>query len=108
VQPDLLFVSNHRLEILTDAGASGAPDLAVEVLSPSTHRRDEITKLRLYENFGVDEYWIVDVTRVSIRVYRRSGEKLAFVSESFAETSDSVTTPMLPGLEIALEAIFED
>lgn len=63
VQPDVLYVSNNRLNILTKAGATGAPDLAIEVLSGSTKRRDAVTKLRLYENFGVDEYWIVDPAR---------------------------------------------
>jgi len=108
VQPDLLFVSNGRLNILTEAGVSGAPDLAVEVLSPSTHRRDEVTKLRLYENFGVDEYWIVDITRSTVRVYRRSEEKLFLINELFAEKKDSLTTPLLPELAIPLEVIFED
>ena len=108
VQPDLLYVSNGRLNILTEAGVSGAPDLAVEVLSASTHRRDEVTKLRLYEDFGVDEYWIVDTTHLSIRVYRRSTAKLEFVMEVLEEQNDELTTPLLPGLTVSLAEIFED
>jgi Uma2 family endonuclease len=107
VQPDLLYVSNGRLDIMSDVGAMGAPDLAVEVLSTSTRRRDEVTKLRLYENFGVDEYWIVDASRVAVRTYRRSRNKLALVSELSDEDGVMLTTPLLPGLAIPLAAIFE-
>jgi Uma2 family endonuclease len=108
VQPDLLYVSNGRLDIMSDAGAMGAPDLAVEVLSTSTRRRDEVTKLRLYENFGVDEYWIVDASRVAVRIHRRLRNKLALVSELLNEDGVTLTTPLLPGLAIPLAAIFED
>jgi len=104
VQPDILYVSNGRLNILTDAGAAGAPDLAVEVLSGSTRRRDTVTKLRLYENFGVEEYWMVDMQRASVHVHRRAGEKLA----EFGEVSERLETPLLPGLVVDVPAIFED
>ena len=108
VQPDLLYVSNDRLDIFTDAVAMGAPDLAVEVLSATTRRRDEVTKLRLYENFGVDEYWIIDTAKAAIRIYRRSGKRLALVAELLNEDGVMLTTPLLPGLAIPLAAIFED
>jgi Uma2 family endonuclease len=108
LQPDVLYVSKNRLNILSQIGASGAPDIAAEVLSPSTRRRDEVTKLRLYESFGVDEYWIVDLAKSAIRTYRRSGKKLAQVAELANEKGVTLTTPLLPGLAIPLEAIFED
>ena len=60
VQPDILFISNERREIITDNNISGAPDLVVEILSPSTADRDRELKLRLYARHGVREYWIVD------------------------------------------------
>jgi len=104
VQPDVLYVSNGRLNILTAAGASGAPDLAIEVLSESNRRHDEVTKLRLYENFGVEEYWIVDVRSESVRVFRRDGAKLVRAFEAF----ESVETPLLPGLTIEVPGLFED
>jgi Uma2 family endonuclease len=108
VQPDVLFVSNDRFTILTDAGATGAPDLAIEVSSASTLRRDEVIKLRLYESFGVDEYWIVDPFRESLRIHRRREGKLVLVSELSNEENARVTTPLLPRLAIPLAAIFED
>jgi Uma2 family endonuclease len=59
VQPDLIFVSPARRDVLRER-VHGAPDLVVEALSPSTARRDLGPKLRLYAESGVAEYWIVD------------------------------------------------
>jgi Uma2 family endonuclease len=60
VQPDIYFVSNNNLSILNDAGADGAPDLIIELLSPSNAYYDLRAKLQLYEKYGVKEYFIVD------------------------------------------------
>ena len=70
VQPDLLFVSEERRELISNAWLTGAPDLAVEILSPSTAERDRGLKLRLYERQGVREYWIVDADENTIDVWR--------------------------------------
>ena len=60
VQPDLLFISNERAHIITEQNIQGAPDLVVEILSPSTANRDWTTKRDLYARHGVKELWIVD------------------------------------------------
>ena len=60
VQPDLVFVSKARADIITRANIRGAPDLVVEILSPSTARRDWRDKFDLYELHGVPEYWMAD------------------------------------------------
>ncbi len=70
VQPDLVFVSGARREILTPAWIRGTPDLVVEILSPSTASRDLKLKLRLYERQGVPEYWVFDPEGDVVDVWR--------------------------------------
>lgn len=106
VQPDLLFISNASLNILTEKNIQGAPDLVVEVLSDSTRKRDEGIKLERYELLGVKEYWVVDPKRSEARIYRRSGERLQQVAELTAAARDLLTSPFFPGLEIPLFEIF--
>jgi len=83
VQPDIVFVSGERRDTITEAGIVGAPDLVVEILSPSTAGRDRTIKLRLYEREGVREYWIVDPDENVVDVWR-FGEEGAH--ERFTET----------------------
>jgi Uma2 family endonuclease len=60
VEPDLMFIRKDRLHIVSTAVVNGAPDILLEVLSPSTRDRDLGIKLALYESQGVPEYWIAD------------------------------------------------
>jgi Uma2 family endonuclease len=60
VQPDVIYISAERLEVLLRKRIEGAPDLLVEVLSPGSGRRDRGEKLNLYAQTGIREYWIVD------------------------------------------------
>jgi Uma2 family endonuclease len=106
VEPDLLFVSQTRLEILTSANVQGSPDLVVEILSPGTRRIDETTKRKLYETFGVQEYWVVDPELDTIKVYRRSQDAFEKVCELSAERNDVLTTPLVPGWSARLSDIF--
>lgn len=69
VQPDLIFVSKVRSEIIHPDWFRGAPDLVVEILSPTTRRRDRGAKLDLYRRQGVAEYWMVDGNARSVEVW---------------------------------------
>jgi Uma2 family endonuclease len=109
VEPDLLYVSNARQEqILTSQHVRGAPDLVIEIESPSTRKRDETIKRRLYERFGVSEYWVIDPELDLIKVYGQSEEQYTRLAELTLERNDTLTTPLLPGLEMPLAKIFED
>lgn len=109
VEPDLLYISHDRMEQLEPSPwVKGAPNLVVEVGSESTRKRDETIKRHLYERFGVDEYWVIDPELDAIKVYRRVGEHYERVSELTLERRDTLSTPLLPGLELPLLKIFED
>lgn len=68
VQPDILFVSRKRLRIIRNQ-VWGAPDLVVEVSSPSTARRDRTLKLSWYRQYGVRECWLIDPVRETVVVH---------------------------------------
>ena len=109
VEPDLIYVSHERARTIeTTPWVRGAPSLVVEVGSPSTRKRDETVKRRLYERFGVDEYWVVDPEIDAIKVFRRAGDRYERVAELLLENDDVLTTPLLPGFELRLPKIFED
>lgn len=106
VEPDLLYVSHERAEVLTAANVRGAPDIVVEIGSPGTRKRDEMIKRRLYERGGVPEYWVVDPELDIVRVYRRREHGFERPIELSREAGDVLTTPLLPGLEMPLAQVF--
>jgi Uma2 family endonuclease len=106
VQPDLLFISKERAQILTDKNVQGTPDLVIEVLSESTRRLDETIKLSLYDRYGVLEYWMFNAARQDVRVFRRSGERLVLVAELSAQAGGVLITSLLPGFELSMAGLF--
>ena len=107
VEPDLLYMSNERAaEVLTDANVQGAPELVIEIGSPSTRKRDETIKRRLYERAGVSEYWVVDPELDVVRVYRSGAEGFERPVELSTEANDVLSTPLLSGLALPLPRIF--
>lgn len=97
VQPDLFWVSPESSNChLIDHYWHGAPDLIIEILSPGTTRRDRGDKYRLYEKYGVREYWLVDADELYIEVYVLSDGKFArqglfSLGEQFTSACLSVT-----------------
>ena len=108
VEPDILFVGAARRAILTEANVAGAPDLVVEILSPSGRRYDEVLKRDLYERAGVTEYWLVDPEAETVKVLRRGtgGEGFDRPLLLSQRHGDAVTSTLLPGLDLPLAEIF--
>jgi Uma2 family endonuclease len=107
VQPDLLFISTSRATIVTEENVRGAPDLIVEIISEATRKKDEATKRKLYERFGVREYWIVDPELEVVKIFRRAQRGYARALELSKEADDVLTTEIFPGLKLGLSEIFE-
>jgi len=104
VQPDILFVSNERAHIRTPANIRGAPDLVVEILSPSSTSRDWRDKFELYSKHGVKEYWIVDPeNRVVWLALRRGG---ALEIAGTYGIGDTVSSSVLAGFSVKVDDIF--
>jgi Uma2 family endonuclease len=109
VEPDVLYISHERFaQLPSSQWIKGAPNLVIEIGSPSTRKRDETIKRRLYEKFGVDEYWVIDPELDTIKVYRRENERYERSAELSLERGDVLTTPLLPGLNLALATVFQD
>jgi Uma2 family endonuclease len=104
VQPDLLFVSKDQLHIITADNVQGAPDLVVEIRSPSTARQDWTTKRELYARHGVKEYWLVDPEAATVAILLFDDGELK-VTGVFGE-GESITSTVLEGFSIALADIF--
>lgn len=109
VEPDLLFVGGDQRSILTEANVQGPPALVVEILSPSTRRRDEGIKRRLFDQKGVREYWLVDLKNRCVSICRRSGDgSFPIVSTLSAAADEHVETPLLPGFELSVSELFAE
>ncbi|MGQ9558845.1 MAG: Uma2 family endonuclease [Desulfurispora sp.] len=104
-QPDIVFVARERLGISQEDRVYGAPDLVVEVLSPSSAYYDLRKKFRAYEKYGVKEYWVVDPEERSIEVYVRQETGLVRVSR--AEWGESIASvAVLSGFVCDVKFVF--
>ena len=104
VQPDLLFVAKDRLYIVTEDNVQGAPDLVVEILSKSTARYDRVHKLKIYSEFGVRSYWVVDAEAQTLEAFDLTGETPRLVAAHAGE--DTFRPDVFPGLEISLGEVW--
>ncbi len=104
IEPDLVFVSRERLGIITDRAIEGAPDLVVEVLSPSTQARDRGIKMRRYAATGIPHYWILDPVARALEEYRLGEQGYELTGTS---GPGSVFRPQrFPGLEIPIDDLW--
>jgi len=104
LQPDLVFVSRQRLDIIQENFIAGALDLVVEILSPSTAAHDRATKLNLYAEAGVPEVWLMDSLAKTVEVLKLQGNK--YLVDSIFAGRQTFTSSLFPGWEIVLDELF--
>ena len=105
VEPDISVVCDKSK--LDHHGCKGAPDLVVEILSPSTQRHDRLVKLRLYQRAGVREYWIVDPDARTVQVMLRDDDGNLQLHEIFSHR-DIAKVNVLEGCFIELAKVFAE
>ena len=103
IQPDIVVVCDNTKRHA--GGCLGAPDLVVEILSPSTAKMDRIVKFNKYMRDGVKEYWVVDPDTESLHVHLL--KEGTYYATSAYEDTDTVSVGILPGCEINLADVFE-
>ncbi len=104
VEPDISVVCDPAK--LDRIGCKGAPDLIMEILSPSTRRHDKARKLNLYQRAGVKEYWIVDPDNKDVQVFLLKDGN--YIIQAFGEPGDTLPVNVLPGCTIDLAAVFSE
>ncbi len=103
VQPDMLFISQDRLNIVAETRIEGIPDLVVEVLSPGNIAHDMETKFKAYADAGVKEYWIVDADNCTIQVNVLRGRAYAPLGHFAAE--EEAFSELLPDFKVRVNEI---
>ena len=105
-QPDILFISNARLDIIREGRKiKGAPDLVVEILS-TNKKYDQEEKKYVYELHDVLEFWLVDVKKKQVAVYENVRKEFVLLQKAYA--GDTVRSKILPGFEVAAEYLFRE
>ena len=102
VEPDLSVVCDS--DKLDKYGCKGAPDVVIEILSPSTQRHDRLVKLGLYQRAGVREYWIVDPVSKSVQIFVL--ENGHYAAKDFGSAEEKVRVNVLEDCEINLSQVF--
>jgi len=102
-EPDIVVLCDHSKR--RNRGCAGAPDVIIEILSPSTARNDKTLKYNEYMKAGVKEYWIVDGDNNYVEAYRLVDDK--YIQQTYFE-DDIAPIQVLQGCEIDLSLVFKD
>lgn len=104
-QPDIVFISKGRLNIIGEKKVEGPPDLVIEILSPATAYYDIRIKKDMYEKSGVNEYWIVDPIQKTVEVFVNKNGK--FELTNTAKVEGTIKSSILDELSVEIKEIFE-
>ena len=105
VQPDLLYIASDQQDIVGERRIDGAPQLVVEILSPSNPRKDRLQKLQIYQRAGVPHYWIVDPDQKTLECFALREGTYALVAGGMDD--DAVCPPGFSGLCISLDNLWQ-
>ena len=104
-QPDIIFLQKENLSKFDATwGIKGAPDLVVEIISPTSYRNDRVDKKKLYRKHGVKEYWLVDPNYKSIEVFVL--KENTYQLHTFGIEDEKITSTILKGFELELKDVF--
>lgn len=105
-QPDLVFILHKNASIIKKHRIEGAPDLVVEILSPSTSHNDKVRKKRQFERHGVKEYWIIDPVHRTIDQFILNNDKFELYETYIV--SDRMTSPIFSCIDIDMTRVFPE
>ena len=104
VEPDLVYVSNAKKNLIKERGIFGSPDLVVEVLSKGNKKMDRTKKFKLYAQFKVPHCWIVDPIEKTMEVYELKKEEYQLITKK--QGSETVKPTLFSGLEFSLKELW--
>lgn len=102
-QPDIMFISKDRMNIIGEKNIEAAPDLVVEILSPSSAYYDLRHKMHVYETSGVREYWVVDPIEKSVEIYQNINGEFKLFNKALS--SGLIRSALLEGFTVELEKV---
>ena len=105
-QPDLVLVHRDRLNILSRKGIEGPPDLVVEILSPSTLKRDKMDKLQAYARFHIPEYWVVEPELGILE--QHALKKDTYELANIYHQDEPITSRNLPCISFTMDKVMEN
>lgn len=104
-QPDLLFITKERLNIIGENKIEGTPDLVVEILSPSNDSNEMSYKKHIYESTGVKEYWLINVEKQTLTLYKQIDNELRWQKD--IQKNEVLKSEVIKDFELDLNKIYE-
>ena len=105
LQPDIIFITNERKDLITKDGIKGAPDLVIEIISPSSVARDRVAKKRIYQRCGVKEYWLVSPEYEEIEIFVLKDNVYDLFSAAI-KSEGKLESSVLKDMQLDLQQIF--
>jgi len=104
VQPDLIIIGAAKFHLITKRAIEGVPDVAVEILSPSSEDRDRFIKRKLFERLQIPEYWVVDPEGNTLTVHRF--HEGGYGLRATYDPTGILECPEFPALQVPLDEVF--